>query len=95
MDLQSALLAIQPAIKPAPQVVPARQAKPRPTSGQPRRVPVATFDCGRIEVYGSKGAHSESREPPTHEYFPERHFGGPVFTNIAPYYPELIHRTSK
>lgn len=103
MDLYSALLAVKPAIKPpAKPAKPVRKAKPAPKAdrsasarpGTLPRVAVGSFDCGRREVFGTKEAHSESREPPTHEYFPERHFGGPLFSS-KPWYPFSIHRTTK
>lgn len=106
MDLKSALMAIAPAITPAAKPAPAakppvRLAKPRPQSARPRvhRIPPGILDQGkaeRVTLYGSKEAHNESREPPQHDdVFPERHFGGPLSTSVAPYYPFIIHRTTK
>lgn len=102
--LQEALLALVAAIDakhnftPAPQLRPAKPKKPKVQAPkQPRRVPIETFAVARqIPAYGEMGAHSESREPPQHdEVFPERHFGGPLYSKPAPYYPFIIHRTRK
>lgn len=110
MDLKSALQAIAPAIQPAPKpklgpgqrpkppeapAKPAYQPRPKRQAG-PRRVPMCTFEHGRVEaLYGSKGAHSESREPPKHDdVFPERFFTG-NYTNQPRWYPYVIHKTMK
>lgn len=101
MDLKSALQAIAPLIAPAPKAKApkAKAAKPKaPPARQagPRRVPMCTFENGRIDtLYGTKGAHSESREPPKHdEVFPERFFTG-NYTNTPRWYPYVIHKTMK
>jgi len=94
MDLQSALLAIKPAITvPAPVKAPVK-AKAKPKQKLPRVVAIDSFEFGRKPaIYGTKEKHSESRPPPEHEYFPERHFGGPLFTNTQTYYPFIIGKT--
>lgn len=97
-SLQDALSGVKftPAPKIRPQKPAAAPKKPKkPKAKLPRVVAVGSFDFGRREVFGTKDRHSESRPPPEHEYFPERHFGGPIYTNVKPYYPDTIHRTSK
>lgn len=99
--LQQALQAIGPLKRAPAPLKPAKGPKPAPRrdrsasapTGSLPRVAAGSFDCGRREVYGSKGAHSESREPPTHEYFPERFFAGPLYDNTPRWYPYIIHKT--
>ena len=79
----------------APKPLPKRDRSASAPAGTLPRVALGSFTGAPAKLYGEDGRHSESRPPPEHEYYPERHFGGPLYSNVQPYYPELIHRTAK
>lgn len=105
-SLQAALEKIQ-ILAPAPKLRPKKAAvkKPKPAPVQDRsknaktgslpRVAIGSFSQAPKEIFGETNAHSESREPPTHDdVFPERFFTG-NYTNQPRWYPYVIHKTMK
>lgn len=66
MDLQSALLAIQPALTSTAPAAPKPKTKPKAKpASQPRRLAVGSFDCGRkmFDTTGEFNRPDPSRPP--------------------------------
>lgn len=96
-SLQDALASVASSFTPGPKIrLAKRAAAPKKPAKQapklPRRVPIETFAVAKqVQVYGEQGAHSESREPPAYDdVFPERFFGGPLYSSARPAVPFLI-----